>query len=246
MSLKQSELEALIERETCAVLMPGLYVVATDIGNPADITVRALAILQSVDFIICEERKVGAAFLKRYGIKKPLELLNEHNEGEQSDRLLTRLLNEKARAALISDCGTPLFADPGNRLVQLCQKKNIPVIPLPGASSLMAALMAAGRRDEGFLYYGFLPAGKLERIQALKEIKDNTAIDIIFLEAPYRLKPFLRDLNMVLGTQREGVIAYRLTQPEERMSFGNLRQLQKEAETLPRGEFVFILLAQKD
>jgi|SRR5690554_198065 len=241
MSLKLNELDAIMEKESGTALKPGLYVIATDIGNPADITLRALAVLQSVDFVICEERKVGAAFLKRYGFKKPLELLNEHNEKEQSNRLLARLMNEEVRAALISDCGTPLFADPGSKLVRLCHKKQIPVIPIPGASSLMAALMGAGRSEEGFLYYGFLPAGREERIKALKDLKNRTEIDIVFLEAPYRLKPLLRDLKMILGPEREGIIAYKLTQPEERMIFGKLRQLQEEAEILPKGEFVFIL-----
>ncbi len=245
MSLKVSKLEAVLEQTAEQQLIPGLYTVATDIGHIADITLRALSVLSQVDFIICEERRVGERLLKIYGIDKPVELLNEHNENKQTELLLQKLISTKSKAALISDGGTPLFADPGSRLVRECHYYRIPVIPLPGASSLMAALMAAGRSKQSFFYYGFLPARKDERIIELKKLRVKTDIDFIFLETPYRLKPFLRDMKMVLGKQRTGIIAYRLTCPEEKIVTGSLHELHREAEKLPKGEFVFILLADK-
>ncbi|MCF7793720.1 MAG: 16S rRNA (cytidine(1402)-2'-O)-methyltransferase [Candidatus Cloacimonetes bacterium] len=218
---------------------PKLYVVATPIGNPDDITLRALKVLKEVDFVICEEYKPGSKLLRFYEIKKPLELLNEHNEKEQSKILLDRILIEGKSAALISDAGTPLFADPGNTLVWQCHQNGIPVIPIPGASSIMAALMGSGLPVEKFLYYGFLPANTEKRLAALKNVP--THLNVIFLEAPYRLKPLLRDFRKILGNQRQAIIAYKLTQSEEKFYWGNLKELAIQTQTLPKGEFVFIL-----
>lgn len=216
-----------------------LYVVATPIGNPDDISLRALKVLREVDFVICEEYRPGSKLLHSYKIKKPLELLNEHNEKEQSKILLDRLLINDESAALISDVGTPLFADPGNTLVWQCHQNGIPVIPVPGASSIMAALMGCGLAIDTFLYYGFLPANTENRLAALKKVP--THLNVIFLEAPYRLKPLLRDFIKILGDQRQAVIAYKLTQPEEKFFWGNLKELEIQTQNLPKGEFVFIL-----
>jgi 16S rRNA (cytidine1402-2'-O)-methyltransferase len=214
-------------------------VVATPIGNPDDITLRALKILKEIDFLICEEYKNGSKLLKSLGISKPIELLNEHNEKEQTQNILQKLLLEQLSAALVSDAGTPLFADPGNELVRQCHENNISVVPIPGASSLLAALMGSGIKLNKFLYYGFLSANKDKRISALKKIPND--IDVVFLEAPYRLKPFLRDMSKVLGNSRKGIIAYKITYPQERFFFGTLKELTIMTENLPKGEFVFIL-----
>ena len=216
-----------------------LYVVATHIGNPDDITLRALKVLKEVDFVICEEFKVGSRLLKSYDIKKPLELLNEHNETEQTQVILDRLVMNGETAALISDAGTPLFADPGNNLVWQCHQSGINVIPIPGASSIMAALMVSGLKLKQFLYYGFLPANKDERKQAIKRLPNN--YDLIFLETPYRLKQLLGDLKKILGPNRQAIIAYKLTQPNEKIFWGSLQELTIMIQELPKGEFVFIL-----
>ncbi|MFC1887677.1 16S rRNA (cytidine(1402)-2'-O)-methyltransferase [Candidatus Cloacimonadota bacterium] len=216
-----------------------LYVVATPIGNPDDITLRALKVLKEADFVICEEYKVGSRLLKFYGIQKPLELLNEHNETEKSAELISRLLTGGECAALISDAGTPLFADPGANLVQECLFNNIEVKPVPGASSLMAALMACGIKLDNFLYYGFLPANKDERRNELKKLPNR--YNIVFLEAPYRLKQLLGDMKKFLGRNREAFVCYKLTQPEEKIFWGTLEELQIMTEDLPKGEFVIIL-----
>jgi 16S rRNA (cytidine1402-2'-O)-methyltransferase len=220
---------------------PILYIVAMPIGNPKDITLRALDVLKSVDVLICEERKIGFRYRSAYGLTQEWELLNEHNHEEQSPILIKRLKDEHKSAALVSDAGTPLFADPGSELVRLCRYENIPVVPVPGASSLMTALMGSGLDLKQFMYYGFLPANTEERLNALKKIRSWQDWDIVFLETPYRLKQFLRDMIQVLGAKRKGIIAYRLTFPEEQFIEGELDKLSKLSETLPKGEFVFIL-----
>ena len=216
-----------------------LYVVATHIGNPDDITLRALKVLKKVDFVICEEFKVGSRLLKNYDIKKPLELLNEHNETEQTHVILDRLVMNGETAAMISDAGTPLFADPGNNLVWSCHQNGIDVVPVPGASSIMAALMVSGLNLEQFLYYGFLPANKDERKRAIKRLPNN--YDLVFLETPYRLKQLLGDLKKILGPNRQAIIAYKLTQSNEKIFWGSLQELSVMILELQKGEFVFIL-----
>ena len=178
-------------------------------------------------------------FGAKVAVPKLLELLNEHNEKEQSYHILQILLMENKSAALISDAGTPLFADPGNNLVWQCHQNGIQVVPIPGASSIMAALMIIGLATDKFLYYGFLPANKEKRLEAIKKIP--THLNVILLETPYRLKPILRDMIRVLGQQRQALIAYKLTQPQEKIFWGNLTELSQMTEELPKGEFVFIL-----
>jgi len=135
-----------------------LYIVATPIGNMGDITLRAVETLRSVDAVICEEYKPGSTLLKRLEINdKELILLNEHNEAEKAAELLPRLLNGES-FALISDCGTPVFSDPGAYLIQLASSSGITVTPLPGASSLMATLSLLDTKIERFVFAGFCPA----------------------------------------------------------------------------------------
>ena len=221
------------------MIRPALYVVATPIGHPDDITLRALEVLRGVDFIICEDEKPGRRLRAAYQLTAPLEPLNEHNESERSRPLLMKLLEDNACAALVSDGGTPLFADPGNRLVRLCREMNIPVMPVPGASSLMAALMVAGLPAEAFHYIGFLPANRDERLQALRRLPRHETV--VMLEAPYRLPQLLRDMRAILGDGRGALLAWRLTHPEQRVLEGTLGQLAAETRDLPKGEFVLVL-----
>jgi len=225
----------------------GLYVVAIDIGNPADITLRAINVLNKVDFVICEERKNGSKLLNQYGISKPLEMLNEHNEKQQTGFLTEKIISNQVAAALVCDGGTPLFADPGSMLVQQCHYYNIPVVPVPGASSLMSALMVSGigYGSGQFLYYGFLPANREERIQSLYKLRNQKRMNIVFLETPYRLKQILGDMSRVLGSGRKGLIAYRMTFFDEKVLMGTLEELKLMADGLPKGQFVFILFAEK-
>ncbi len=217
----------------------GLYIVAMPIGNMEDITLRALRVLKECDSVIMEERKQGCSMLRALDIKKDFILLNEHNERESTKEIINRLLNEKEALALISDAGTPLFADPGNNLVWQCHQMNIPVIPIPGPSSIMASLMCSGLPLENFQYYGFLPPNRENRINAIRKLNNN--IDLVFLEAPYRMKQVLRDMKMILGGKRQAMLFYKLTQPEEQIFWGNLDELITMTSELPKGEFVIIL-----
>ncbi|MBN2461215.1 MAG: 16S rRNA (cytidine(1402)-2'-O)-methyltransferase [Candidatus Cloacimonetes bacterium] len=223
---------------------PELLVVALPIGDPRDITVRARQVLESVDLIICEELKPALRLLKRLDIKKPLELLNEHNEEDKSRELLFFLLQNRIKAALVADAGTPGFADPGSKLVDLCQQNGIRVTPVPGACSLTAALMVSGVKLDNFLYRGFLSANKETRISQLKGLPRN--IDIVLLDAPYRLQPLLSDMIKILGYNRQAVLAYKLTCPGEKVITGSISDLQKISADWDKGEFVIILKKAED
>lgn len=223
-----------------------LYVVATHIGNWDDITLRALKILKEVDFVICEERKAGSKLLRYYEIKKDIMLLNEHTEKLEENEIFDKIFIEGKTAALISDAGTPLFADPGSRLVYKCNDYGITVKPVPGASSLMAMLMISGLKLNCFQYCGFLPANREERGKALRRYEKLTNLDLVFLEAPYRLKQILRDMEIVLGGSRKIMIGYKLTQPEEKFFEGTVKEMRIMTQDIPKGEFVVILPAQRE
>jgi len=218
---------------------PEVFIVATPIGNPEDITLRAIRVLKNVDLVICEEAKVGSKLLNRLKIDKPLELLNEHNEKNKSYEIFLKIAQDKLSVAIISDSGTPLFADPGTNLVNLCLEGGITVRPVPGASSLMACLMSAGIKIDRFFFHGFLSNNSKRRIQELKKLPLDT--DIIFLEAPYRLKFLLKDMIKVLGRRRRIILAYRLTYPEEKILRGTLAEISRWTQNLSKGEFVLIL-----
>ncbi len=223
-----------------------LYVVATHIGNWDDITLRALKVLKEVDFVICEERKSGSRLLRHYEIKKEIMLLNEHSDREDENEIFNEIFLNGKSAALISDAGTPLFADPGNRIVHRCNDNGIPVHPVPGPSSLMAMLMISGLKLNSFQYCGFLPANREERGNALRRYQKLTNLDLVFLEAPYRLKQILRDMEIVLGGQRKVMLGYKLTQPEEKFIEGTIKEMRFMTSELPKGEFVLVLPSEKE
>lgn len=223
-----------------------LYIVATHIGNWDDITLRALKVLQDVDFVISEERKDGSRLLRHYDIKNELMLLNEHSSKEEEDEIFNKLFLEGKTAALISDAGTPLFADPGNKLVHRCNDYGITVKPVPGACSLMSMLMITGLKLNNFQYCGFLPANREERGHALRRYQKLTNINLVFLEAPYRLKQVLRDMEIVLGANRRIMVGYKLTQPEEKFFEGSLKEMRVMTAELPKGEFVIVLPSENE
>lgn len=226
-------------------LNPGLYIVATPIGNLEDITIRSITVMERADLIICEDRKTGSRILKNYNIVKKIEILNEHNEQTKTKELFDRISREKIAVALISDCGTPLFEDPGNQLVDLCLKNNQNIYAVPGASSLTASLMVSGLSNKNFFYYGFLPANKKQRIRSLKSLGILNNFDLIFLDTPYRMKQIIDDMASVLGKKRQGIIFYRLTFENEKIYWGTLDELNIQVSGLPKGEFVLILKKQK-
>ncbi|MHB8336347.1 MAG: 16S rRNA (cytidine(1402)-2'-O)-methyltransferase [Ignavibacteriaceae bacterium] len=221
-----------------------LFLVSTPIGNWDDITLRALRILREVDFIICEEFKEARRLLSEYKIEKELTSLNEHNEKEVADEILLKIL-EGNSAALISDCGTPLFSDPGHLLVELCISQNIQVVPVPGANSLLPALTASGLDFEKFYYYGWLSPKKEIRQQQLLQIKKINEV-IILLDTPYRLKSLLADVVKILGKNAQVVLAYQLTMGNERFYRGTAEEVLSIVErTNLKGEFVLILNNKK-
>ena len=217
-----------------------LFIVSTPIGNYEDITLRALNVLRNVDFIICEEFKEARRLLSKYKIEKKLIELNEHNEEKASDEILQMMLDGKT-AALISDCGTPLFSDPGHLLVDLAIQSKIDVIPVPGASSLLAALVGSGLDFEQFYYYGWLSPKKDIRRKQLLDLKRRKET-IVLMDTPYRLKTLMEDVVKILGANIPCVLAFELTKEKEnfyRSSAGNiLSHIKKEN---LKGEFVLIL-----
>lgn len=221
--------------------MPGrLYIVATPIGNLADITQRALQILREVDLIACEDTRHTRKLLNHFGIDTKTISYHEHNERERAAQLYA-LLGEEKNVAVVSDAGTPLISDPGFRLVNLAIEKGIDVVPIPGASALVTALSASGLPSDQFYFGGFLPARANARRAKLEDLRTIPAT-LIFYEAPHRIAAALRDALNVLG-DREAAIARELTKLHEEFARGKLSQLADafaKAENA-RGEIVLII-----
>jgi 16S rRNA (cytidine1402-2'-O)-methyltransferase len=217
-----------------------LYIVSTPIGNYDDITLRAIKVLGSVDFIICEEFKEARRLLSHLKIKKELFDLNEHNETEATGELFSKIVSGKT-AALISDCGTPLFSDPGHQLVEMCIANNIQIIPIPGADSLLPALIGSGFNFGSFYYYGWLSPKKDIRRKQLFALKKRKEL-IILMETPYRLKTLLNDVVKIMGGEISCALAFELTKEKEKFYRGKIKDVFSivEKENL-KGEFVLIL-----
>ncbi len=217
-----------------------LYLVSTPIGNYDDITLRGLKILQEADFIICEEFKEGRRLLSHYKIEKELLELNEHNEKDVVNDVLLKIINGQ-KAALISDCGTPLFSDPGHLLVDVCISQNIDIIPVPGADSLLPALTGSGLDFEKFFYYGWLSPKKDIRRQELYKLKHMNYV-IVILDTPYRLRTLLADVVKMLGKNISVVLAFELTKKEEKFYRGTAEEILRIAEEKKlKGEFVLLV-----
>lgn len=213
-----------------------LYLVSTPIGNDDDITIRALKVLRSVDIVICEEPKVGARVLHKYNLSQRMELLNEQNELNKTSEIV-ELLEEGKHIALICDGGTPVFADPGLLLVQTCIKKEIPIKVIPGATSLMTALVRSGFPINQFLFAGFLSRKKEERILQLRRLSNENRTVVLF-ETPYRLLPLLEDAAKIMP-ERRAYIGCNLTMPFETHHYGTFRELfEKLKDKHFKGEFV--------
>lgn len=219
-----------------------LYVVATPIGNLADMTQRAVETLEKVDWIAAEDTRHSKPLLNALGIQKPLISLHEHNEQQRSQQLLEKLQTGE-QGALISDAGTPLINDPGYFLVKLLRSENIDVIPIPGVSAVITALSAAGLPTDRFTYEGFLPAKANKREAALNLLTDEIRT-MVFYESPHRLMECLQSMLTVFGAQREIVVARELTKKFEQFVSGGLAEVQAyfiENPDRVRGEFVLML-----
>ncbi|MFZ6656253.1 16S rRNA (cytidine(1402)-2'-O)-methyltransferase [Undibacterium sp. TJN19] len=182
-----------------------LYVVATPIGNVADISLRALHLLSLADAIACEDTRNTAQLLSRYGISKPLIAAHQHNEREVAEKILSRL-QAGERIALVSDAGTPGVSDPGAKIVDAIKLAGLPVTPLPGASAAISALSASGLIHDRFYFVGFLPSKSGQRESILREVQ-NTAASLIFYEAPHRIIESVQAMREVFGDSRRIVLA---------------------------------------
>ena len=216
-----------------------LYLVATPIGNLEDITLRAVRILKEADVIACEDTRQTQKLLQHYGIRKEMVSYHEHNELTRSPELVIEL-EQGARVALVSDAGTPGISDPGHRLVTLCLRHHIPVVPIPGPSALVAALGASGLPTDEFLFVGFLPPRSGARRKALDALRAESRT-LIFYEAPHRVVETLADAADILGP-RPGVIAREVTKIHEEFLRGPLPELLEAArKRAPRGEITLLI-----
>lgn len=219
-----------------------LFVVATPIGNLADLSARAREILSGVDLIAAEDTRHSAALLAQFGITTRTLALHEHNEREKSAELVQRL-REGAQIALISDAGTPLVSDPGFRLVRAAREAGIAVSPVPGACASIAALSAAGLPSDRFVFEGFLPAKSAARCAHLQTLVGE-ARTLIFYESSHRIEECLRDCAGVFGGERHAVLARELTKLYETILDGTLAQLSARVASdadQRRGEFVLLV-----
>jgi len=218
-----------------------LYIVATPIGNYEDITLRAVNLLRDVDLIICEEPRQASTLLKKLNIgPKELLPLNEHNEKEEADRVLQSLFSGK-NMALISDCGTPVFSDPGHYLIKTCTENGIRVIPVPGASSLSATLSILDFHIDQFYFAGFLPRETSQRNNELSRLK-TIKIPIILMDTPYRLAKLLEELEVNFGKGQQATLACDLTLPSEAIYRGTLASIRKII-AARKAEFMIVLHA---
>ncbi|QIB34004.1 16S rRNA (cytidine(1402)-2'-O)-methyltransferase [Ancylobacter pratisalsi] len=223
----------------------GLYVVATPIGNLGDVTLRALATLAGADLIICEDTRVTRRLLDRYGIETPLKVYHDHNAEHVRPRLLARLA-EGAVLALVSDAGTPLVSDPGYKLVGAAIEAGHRVVPLPGASASLAALVSAGLPTDRFFFEGFLPVKSGARRNRIAELKSLPATLVVYETGP-RLPECLADLAEVLGG-RPAAVCRELTKTFEEVRRGPLDLLAAHYAEVgpPKGEIVLVVGAPQE
>lgn len=213
-------------------LEPALYVVGTPIGNLEDITLRALRILKSVDRIACEDTRQTQKLLNHYEIRTPTVSYHDHNEMTRAPELIVHLEDGES-IALVTDAGMPGISDPGYRLISLAVRHGIRVVPVPGASAFLSALVASGLPGETFKFNGFLPAKSGQRRQVLEEVRDLPRTQI-FYEAPHRIIEALKDIVEVMGPTRHIVVAREVTKIHEEFLRGRAEDVLRTAEE--RGE----------
>ena len=234
--LRGEELQSI---SPAAPLLPGLYVVATPIGNLRDITLRALDVLSSADHILAEATRQSRKLLQAYDIKTPISAYHDHNAAKRVDSLIDRLKGGEA-VALISDAGTPLISDPGFKLVRAAAAAGVEIFPLPGPSSVLAGLVKSGLPSDRFLFAGFLPPKSAARKTALSDLARVKATLIVFETGP-RIKAALSDIEAVMG-ERDIVLTRELTKRYEEARRGSAKELHASvAQSPPKGELVIII-----
>jgi len=221
---------------------PGhLYVVATPIGNLADITERAKTILGQVDIIACEDTRTTGGLLKRLEITpKTLSAYHDHNEIEAAEKLADQLRAGKS-VAVVSDAGTPAISDPGFRLVRACRKADLPVIPVPGANAVATVLSASGLPTNGFLFAGFLPPKSAARIRFFEKYQEFD-YTIVLYESCHRIEKAVAEIVSTLGENRIIGVAKEVTKLHEKFHIGPAGEVQAQlAQTSRKGEFVLLI-----
>jgi 16S rRNA (cytidine1402-2'-O)-methyltransferase len=222
-------------------LAPGLYLVATPIGNLEDITLRALRVLRRVDRIACEDTRQTQKLLNHFEIRTPTVSYHMHNEGSRTEELVAEL-KQGARIAVVSDAGTPGIADPGGQIVTAALAAGIDVFPVPGANAAISGLIASGLPTERFTFHGFLPAKAGQRKTTLEELPRGN-VTHVFYEAPHRILDTLADVEAVFGETQHVVIARELTKLHEEFLRGQVNELRKDlmARASVRGEIVLMI-----
>src|SRR5450755_794417 len=205
---------------------PSLYLIATPIGNLEDITLRALRVLKEVDLIACEDTRQTLKLLSHYGIQTRLVSYHEHNEMTKAAELVVDL-EGGAKIALVTDAGMPGISDPGFRLIALAIRHHVPVVPIPGASAFLAALVASGLPTDSFRFSGFLPSKSGQRRKLLESVKDSPRTQV-FYEAPHRLLETLEDLIVILGSDRHIVVAREVTKLHEEFLRGRAGEILEQ------------------
>ncbi len=215
-----------------------LYIVATPIGNPKDITLRALEILKNVDAVICEEFRQGSKLLHQLGVENELIPLNEHNESMEAQNIMFRLARGETMA-IISDAGTPIFADPGQHLLELLYQAGIPVSPIPGPASLMAALSLCDFPIDRFTFAGFPPRKTELREKFLADFQSGEKA-VVLMDTPYRLTKLLEEVQTVYGKNQQVLLACDMTLKNEAIFRGTVGQILPKVSGQKR-EFILVL-----
>lgn len=220
--------------------MPGtLYIVATPIGNLADVTFRAIETLKKVDLIAAEDTRHTKILLDKYGIKTSTTSYFEYNKVQKGDYLL-KILDEGKTVALVSDAGTPGISDPGYAIIKLCIDNNIPVVPIPGPSGLIAALTASGKPTDQFTFTGFLSPKPIKRKNQLAKLRDEKRT-IVLYESPHRLEKVLNDILEIFG-DTQVVIAREVTKKFEEIRREKVSSsIEHFTAHKPKGEFIIIV-----
>lgn len=216
-----------------------LYLVGTPIGNLEDITLRALRVLREADIVACEDTRQTQKLLRRFDLRKRLVSYHEHNEMIRAPELVMEM-EQGAQVALVSDAGMPVISDPGHRLVALCVRHGIPVVPVPGPTAVVAALAASGMPVEEFVFVGFLPARTGERRRRLQQLAHEPRTLVLY-EAPHRVLETIRDLLEIFG-DRPAVLAREVTKVHEEFLRGRLSELRARlGRKPPKGEITLLI-----
>src|SRR5678815_2663391 len=227
--------------EESSTLAPGLYLVGTPIGNLEDITLRALRILKEADVIACEDTRQTQKLLHHYAIKTKTVSYHEHNEMTRAAELVLDL-ERGARVALVTDAGMPGISDPGFRLISLAIRHHVPVVPVPGASAFLSALVASGLPTDSFRFSGFLPAKSGQRRQLLESIRESPRTQV-FYEAPHRIIESLDDVVAILGADRHVVVAREVTKLHEEFLRGRASEVLEQLKSRDgvKGEITLLI-----